>query len=84
MAPIQLKENEQQQSGCFSNIFSRFTSSAPSSSDQNLNEKFIYSAVDPMEDLPPYEDIVKVRVCYQNYYKRNINNYWLHIVFEKT
>ncbi|KAG2190469.1 hypothetical protein INT46_001553 [Mucor plumbeus] len=59
MAPIQLKENEQQQSGCFSNIFSRFTSSAPSSSDQNLNEKFIYSAVDPMEDLPPYEDIVK-------------------------
>lgn len=84
MAPIQLKESEQQQSGCLSNIFSRFTSSTASSSVQNSNEKFVYSAVDPMEDLPPYEDIVKVRVCYAKYYKNNINNYWLHIVFAKA
>ncbi|CEP17154.1 hypothetical protein [Parasitella parasitica] len=59
MGPIQLKENEEQQAGCLSNIFSRFARSAPSYSEQNANEKFVYSAVDPMEDLPPYEDIIK-------------------------
>jgi hypothetical protein len=58
MAPIQLTDNEQQ-SGCLSNIFSRFTRSNQPSSSQT-NEKFIYAAVDPMEELPPYQDIVKV------------------------
>jgi hypothetical protein len=61
MAPIQLLDNEQQ-SGCLSNILSRFTSSSQPSSSSSSNEKFIYSAVDPMEDLPPYQDIVKVNI----------------------
>lgn len=60
MAPIQLTDNNgQSSSGCLSSIFSKFTGSQKTQTDSS-NEKFIYSAVDPMEQLPPYEDIVKV------------------------
>lgn len=65
MAPIQLSDNEQQ-SGCLSNIFSRFTNSSQSSSNQGSNEKFVYSAIDPMEELPPYQDIVKVTLFFSD------------------
>lgn len=82
MAPIQLKDSEQQQSGCLSNIFSRFTRSASSPSTSSSNEKFIYSAVDPMEDLPPYEDIVKVRIDIRNSMKNT--GYWLDTVYAKA
>ena len=57
MAPIQLKD-EQPTSGCLSSIFSRF--SGNQAQPESSNEKYVYSAVDPMEQLPPYEDIVEV------------------------
>lgn len=55
MAPIQLG-NDQEQTGCLSSIFSSF-SRAPK---QEFNEKFVYSAIDPMEQLPAYQDIAQV------------------------
>jgi hypothetical protein len=65
MAPIRLKDNEEQSnSGCLSSIFSKFSSSFSSNSQKqqnDWNEKFLYSSVDSMDRLPPYEDIVQVR-----------------------
>lgn len=55
MAPIQLSDN-QEQTGCLSSIFSTFSRT----NKQELNEKFVYSAIDPMEQLPAYQDIAQV------------------------
>lgn len=61
MAPIQLSDNETN-SGCLSSIFSKLTSSSTSNSQQSQewNEKFVYSSVDSMDHLRPYQDIVEV------------------------
>lgn len=60
MAPIQLTDNQQStSSGCLSSIFSKFTGVQKTQTDSS-NEKFVYSSVEAMEQLPPYEDIVKV------------------------
>ncbi|KAG0741212.1 hypothetical protein G6F16_006231 [Rhizopus arrhizus] len=57
MAPIQLPL-DQPETSCLGNIFSNlFSKQQP---EQNFNnEKFIYSPVNPMEQLPCYEDCVK-------------------------
>ncbi|KAI7899527.1 uncharacterized protein BX663DRAFT_521192 [Cokeromyces recurvatus] len=64
MAPIQLpmdSDEQQKETGCLSSIFSRFKSSNTLNKQDKFNEKYIYSAVDPIKDdlLPPYEDIIK-------------------------
>jgi hypothetical protein len=62
MAPIQLPL-DQPETSCLGNIFSNlFSKQQP---EQNFNnEKFIYSPVNPMEQLPCYEDCVKVIYIY--------------------
>lgn len=55
MAPIQLS-NDQEQTGCLSSIFA----SCSRTPKPEMNEKFVYSAIDPMEQLPAYQDIAQV------------------------
>lgn len=57
MAPIRL-EDTKESAGCLSSIFS--SCSRPQQT-QEFNEKFMYSAIEPMEQLPAYQDITKVR-----------------------
>ncbi|CAO3680198.1 unnamed protein product [Rhizopus stolonifer] len=57
MAPIQLP-SDQPETGCFGNIFSNLFNQQQSEQPV-LNEKFVYSAINPMDQLPRYEDCIK-------------------------
>lgn len=58
MGSIRLEDNTEP-TGCLSSIFS--SCSRPQQQQQQFNEKFVYSAIEPMAPLPAYQDITKVR-----------------------
>ncbi|RCH91763.1 hypothetical protein CU097_004931 [Rhizopus azygosporus] len=58
MAPIRLPD-DQPETSCLGNVFSKLFSKQEAPAKKSLDEKFVYSAVDPMEQLPPYEDCIR-------------------------
>jgi hypothetical protein len=61
MAPIRLPD-DQPETSCLGNVFSKLFSKQEAPAKKSLDEKFVYSAVDPMEQLPPYEDCIRVNM----------------------
>ncbi|KAI9340345.1 hypothetical protein BD770DRAFT_399673 [Pilaira anomala] len=57
MGSIRLEDNTET-TGCLSSIFSS-CSRPQQQQKQQYNEKFVYSAIEPMEQLPAYQDITK-------------------------